>query len=100
TGDRAEAMSYDGFSGGAKSVFVPNVTRRFFGFVTPIVIQNLGAATTTATAQFVQRGGGPGPAIIRVIDPGRSQFIDPNSTLGLVDGQAYAATITADQPIA
>ena len=100
TGTRAEAMSYDGFSGGAKSVFLPNVTRRFFGFVTPIIIQNLGAATTTATAQFVQRGGGAGPGIVRVIDPGRSQFIDPNSTVGLVDGQAYAVTITADQPIA
>src|SRR5437773_704987 len=100
TGTRAEAMSYDGFSGGAKSVFLPNVTRRFFGFVTPIIIQNLGAATTTATAQFVQRGGGAGPGIIRVIDPGRSQFIHPNSTVGLVDGQAYAVTITADQPIA
>jgi len=98
--DRAEAMSYDGFSGGAKSVFLPNITRRFFGFVTPIIIQNLGAATTTATAQFVQRGGGAGPAIIRVIDPGRSQFIDPNSTPGLVDGGAYAVTITADQPVA
>ncbi|HMC71113.1 MAG TPA: hypothetical protein VKJ07_18295, partial [Mycobacteriales bacterium] len=97
---RAEAMSYDGFTGGARSVFLPNVTRRFFGFVTPIVIQNLGAATTTATAQFVQRGGGTGPAIIRIIDPGRSQFIDPNSTVGLVDGQAYAVTITADQPVA
>src|SRR5437773_1901095 len=100
TGTRAEAMSYDGFSGGAKSVFLPNVTRRFFGFVTPIIIQNLGAATTTATAQFVQRGGGAGPGIIRVIDPGRSQFIHPNSTPGLVDGGAYAVTITADQPVA
>src|SRR2546422_8021922 len=98
--DRAEAMSYDGFSAGANSGFLPNITRRFFGFVTPIIIQNLGAATTTATAQFVQRGGGAGPARIRLIDPGRSQFIDPNSTLGLVDGGAYAVTITADQPVA
>src|SRR3989442_2521933 len=99
--DRAEAMSYDGFSAGAKSVFLPNITRRFFGFVTPIIIQNLGAATTTATAQFVARGGGaPSQSVIRVIDPGKSQFIDPNSTVGLIDGTAYAVTVTADQPIA
>src|SRR3989454_3631197 len=99
--DRAEAMSYDGFSAGAKSVFLPNITRRFFGFVTPIIIQNLGAATTTATAQFVQRGGPASPInIIRVIDPGKSQFIDPNSTVGLTDGTAYAVTVTADQPVA
>src|SRR5438067_7426746 len=99
--DRAEAMSYDGFTGGAKNVFLPNITRRFFGFVTPIIIQNLGAATTTATAQFVARGGGaPSQAVLRVIDPGKSQFIDPNSTVGLIDGTAYAVTITADQPVA
>jgi hypothetical protein len=99
--DRAEAMSYDGFSAGAKSVFLPNITRRFFGFVTPIIIQNLGAATTTATAQFVARGGGaPSQSVLRVIDPGKSQFIDPNSTVGLIDGTAYAVTITADQPVA
>src|SRR5205814_34799 len=73
---------------------------RVFGFITPFTIQNLGAATTPATAQFVQRGGGAGPGIVRVIDPGRSQFIDPNSTVGLVDGTAYAVTITADQPVA
>ena len=88
--DRAEAMSYDGFSAGAKTVFLPNITRRFFGFVTPIIIQNLGAATTTATAQFVARGGGaPSQSVIRVIDPGKSQFIDPNRTVGLIDGTAH-----------
>ncbi|TMF62517.1 MAG: hypothetical protein E6I20_11900, partial [Chloroflexi bacterium] len=54
-GARAEALSYDGFSAGAKNVFLPNITRRFCagcrgggtGFVTPFIMQNLG--TTTAT---------------------------------------------------
>ena len=107
-GDRAEALSYDGFSGGATRVFLPNVTRRFCagcragsgGFVTPFVIQNLGSGSTTATAQFQERGGSGSLSIIRVIEPGRSQFVDPNSTLGLVDGKAYAVTVTADQPVA
>src|SRR5437899_2443122 len=89
------------FGSSVVSVFLPNVTRRFFGFVTPIIIQNLGTTTTTATAQFVARGGGaPSQSVLRVIDPGRSQFIDPNSTVGLIDGTAYAVTITADQPVA
>src|SRR6202022_1297240 len=100
SGDRAEAMSYDGFSGGTMSVFLPNITRRFFGYVTPFIIQNLGTATTTATAQFQERGGTGQMSVVRVIDPGRSQFVDPNSTLGLVDGKAYSVTVTANQPIA
>jgi hypothetical protein len=100
SGARAEAMSYDGFSGGTMSVFLPNITRRFFGYVTPFIIQNLGTATTTATAQFQERGGTDQMSAVRVIDPGRSQFVDPNSTLGLVDGKAYSVTVTANQPIA
>jgi hypothetical protein len=98
--DRAEAMSYNGFSGGTTSVFLPNITRRFFGYVTPFIIQNLGTVQTTATAQFQERGGTGSLSVFRVIDPGRSQFVDPNSTPGLVDGKAYAVTVTSSQPIA
>src|SRR6266581_4252811 len=42
TGDRAEALSYDGFNSGAKIVYLPNITRKFFGlFNTPFIIQNV-----------------------------------------------------------
>ncbi len=108
-GERAEAMSYNGFATGAKSVFLPNITRRFCagcrsgsaGFVTPFIIQNLGANTTVATAQFIERGGPASPVTVQLaIDPGKSKPIDPNSTVGLIDGKAYAVTVTADQPVA
>lgn len=99
-GARAEAMSYVGASAGALSVFLPNITRRFFGFDTPLIIQNLGTAQTTATARFVSFDGtAPTITAIRTIDPGRSQFIDPNYEPGLVDGYQYAVTVTASQPI-
>jgi len=110
SGNRAEAMSYDGFSSGSKSVFLPNITRRFcagcrpgsVGFVTPFIIQNLGTSTTVANAQFVERGSGQAvPITVQLaIDPGKSKPIDPNSTVGLTDGKAYSVTVTADQPIA
>jgi hypothetical protein len=100
SGARSEAMSYDGVASGSTSVFLPNITRRFFGFDTPFIMQNLGAVQTTATARFVSFDGTvPVVTAIRVIDPGRSQFIDPNYEPGLVDGHQYAVTVTSAQPI-
>ncbi|HEV2250644.1 MAG TPA: hypothetical protein VGT60_09065 [Candidatus Limnocylindria bacterium] len=99
-GRRSEAMSYVGAASGSTSVYLPNITRRFFGFDTPFIIQNLGAAQTTATARFVSFDGtAPTVTAIRVVDPGRSRFIDPNYEPGLVDGHQYAVTVTAAQPL-
>ena len=97
---RAEAMSYVGFADGATTVWVPNVVRRFFGYHTPIVMQNLGASTTTVTARFVPFDGGAAVTTSRTIQPSQSQFIEPNIEAGLVDGRQYAATLTSSQPIA
>ena len=99
-GDRAEALSYDGFSGGATSVFLPNIVRRFFGFHTPFIMQNLGSTTTTATAKFVPFDGSASVTATRSIAPGQSQFIEPNIEPGLIDGKQYAVTVTSPQPIA
>ncbi len=99
-GARAEALAYDGFNAGSTKVSLPNVTRRFFGFVTPIIIQNLGSDTTAASASFVSFDGTSTLTVNRTIAPGRSQFIDPNSEPGLIDGKQYAVTITSAQPIA
>jgi hypothetical protein len=100
SGARAEAMSYVGFAEGATTVWVPNVVRRFFGYHTPIVMQNLGTATTTVSARFVPFDGGTAVTLIRTIQPGQSQFIEPNIEPGLVDGRQYAATLSSTQPIA
>jgi hypothetical protein len=99
-GDRAEAMSYDGFNSGATRVFLPNIVRRFFGFVTPFIIQNLGTNTDTVTASFISFDGTSTLTVTRTIAPGRSQFVDPNSEPGLIDGKQYAVTITAPEPVA
>lgn len=100
TGARAEALSYVGTSAGAQSVFLPNITRRFFGYVTPFVMQNLGPAVAQATAKFVSfDGSAPQQTVARSIPVGGSQFIDPNSEAGLVDGKQYSVTVTADQPL-
>lgn len=100
TADKSEAMSYVGAATGSTSVFLPNITRRFFGFDTPFIMQNLGTTATTATARFVSfDGSAPTVTAIRSIEPGRSQFIDPNFEPGLMDGKQYAVTVTAAQPL-
>ena len=99
-GDRAEALSYNGFAAGATTVSLPNIVRRFFGYHTPFIIQNLGTGSTVATATFVGRGTEAGATITRTIAAGQSQFIEPNVESSLVDGGAYAVTVKADQPLA
>ena len=106
--DRAEALSYDGFSAGANTVYLPNITRRLFGlFVTPFIIQNLGDATASVQATFRTFDGTGAPITIgRTIDAGRSKPIDPNSNdfqlgaPGLTDNKQYAVTVTSSQPVA
>jgi hypothetical protein len=100
SGDRAEALSYNGFAAGATTVSLPNIVRRFFGYHTPFIIQNLGTGPTVATATFVGRGTEAGATITRTIAAGQSQFIEPNVESSLVDGGAYAVTVKADQPLA
>ena len=108
TGNRAEALSYDGFNTGANTVYLPNITRKFFGlFDTPFIIQNLGDSTASVTATF-RSFDGTGPTIVipRTIDPGRAKPIDPDSddialgAPGLTDNKQYAVTVASNQPVA
>lgn len=100
SGSRAEALSYVGVSEGATTVSLPNITRRFFGYVTPFIIQNLGDSEATARARFVSFDGtAPEITVTREIPVGGSKFIDPNSEAGLIDGFQYAVTVTSDEPV-
>ena len=105
---RAEALSYNGFTAGANTVYLPNITRRLFGlFVTPFIIQNLGDGVASVQATFRTFDGTGVPVTIgRTIDSGRSKPIDPNSNdfnlgaPGLTDNKQYAVTVSANQPVA
>ncbi len=99
SGAAAEAGSYTGAAAGSMTVYLPNLVRRFFGFHTPFIIQNLGTIQTTATISLVSFDGTKSATLSRTIDPGRSQFVEPNIEPLLADGTQYSATITAGQPI-
>lgn len=99
-GDRAEALSYVGLTSGATRVGLPYVAKSAGGWLTTIVVQNLGAAETNVTATFTSVDGARTATLTRSIAPGRSRFIDPGSEPDLMTGIEYSAILSAGQPVA
>ena len=95
-----EALSYSGFSTGSTKVNLPLVSKMASGWLTTMIIQNLGAATTSVTATFQRIDAAGTASISRVVQPGRSQFIDPRSESALANGGEYAVTFAATEPFA
>jgi hypothetical protein len=113
TGAAFQALAYAGTSSGANTVYLPNVTRRFYGWDIPFIIQNLGTATATATSAFTSIAS-PSCTTAHTfskalsIDAGRSKVVDPDfetaytgtAGSGLIDGCQYSVVVTAGQPLA
>lgn len=99
SGPATLAAAYSGFTSGATSVYLPNVTRRFFGYDVPFIIQSLGPVTARVSAHFVSFDGTKTFDTTVTVASGRSAVIDPDATPGLVDGTQYAVSLVSDQPI-
>jgi len=113
TGAAFQALAYAGTSTGANTVYLPNVTRRFYGWDIPFIIQNIGTAVTNATASFTSVAS---PSCLTAhtyaktlaVDPGRSKVIDPDfeaaftgfANSGLANGCQYSVVVSAGQPLA
>jgi len=95
-----EALSYSGISSGATAVYLPLVSNSIGGWVTTMIMQNVGTATTTVTASFLSLDGTTNAALTRTIAPGRSAFIDPRFEPSLQAGLEYSAMLTSSEPIA
>lgn len=102
-----QGLAYTGSGTGATTVYLPNVTRRFFGYDVPFIIQDLGGTTARATVSFVSFDGTIRYSTSVTAEPGQSAVVDPNflpaytgqAGSGLADGTQYAVTITSDQPV-
>ena len=107
SGPTQQALSYGGFTQGDLTVYLPNVTRRFFGYDVPFIVQDLGPANASVTAKFISFDGRSTFTRTFVVAPGRSGVVDPDfepaftgaPNSGLVDGTQYAVTLTSTQPI-
>ncbi len=111
---RAEALSYNGLTSGATSVYLPFVGKPEaapctaappteatcnLSWVTTFVMQNFGTLNTTVTARFTSYDGSATATLTRTIAPGRSQFIDPSAEPQLRAGRYYSVVLTSTQPI-
>ena len=95
-----EALSYSGISSGSTASYLPLVSKMVSGWLTTMIIQNVGSASTTASASFTSLDGTKTATLTRSMAPGRSAVIDPRFESALADGTEYSATVTASQPIA
>ncbi len=95
-----EAMSYDGFAQGNTKVFLPNITKKYFGWTTPFAIQNIGLSTTKVTVKFYKKGSAT-PTYKKTISslpPGASVGINP-SYLPVSSFQGSVVAESSVQPI-
>ncbi|HEY6958403.1 MAG TPA: hypothetical protein VI814_06250, partial [Candidatus Limnocylindria bacterium] len=91
-------MAYAGTATGAATVYLPNITRNLGGpdgWNTPFIVQNIGAAPTTASVLFYRFADG---ALATRIDnvslqPGRSRAFTPSIIDGLADDTQYAVVV-------
>ena len=91
-------MSYSGIATGAATVYLPNVTRRLGGtggWNTPFIVQNLGAAATTASVLFYRFADGVLEKRIDniALQPGRAKDFVPWAIDGLTDDTQYAVVV-------
>lgn len=50
--DHKDGSAYNGFLQGHRYVFLPNTVKGYYGYLTPIVIQNVGETTATVTVRY------------------------------------------------
>ncbi|HEX9092810.1 MAG TPA: hypothetical protein VF902_02390, partial [Coriobacteriia bacterium] len=111
---RAEALSYNGLTSGATTVYLPFVAKPEpapcsavpqteatcnVRWVTTFVMQNFGGADAAVTARFASYDGASTATLSRIIAPGRSRFIDPSAEPLIRAGRYYSVVLTSTQPI-
>jgi hypothetical protein len=96
---RQEALSYGGLTTGSTRVFLPYVAKQVGGWLTTLIVQNLGTGTANVSAQFIGSAGGSPVTLTRSMAPGRSQFVDPRVENSLAAGAEFAVSLSSDQPI-
>lgn len=115
-----EALSYSGISTGSTKVSLPLVSKMAGGWLTTMIIQNLGANPTVISAAFKRIGSAGSATITRTVLPGRSHRfsdgslvttqsvslsigastrVDPRQVAGLADNTQYAVVLESGRQV-
>lgn len=94
-----EALSYSGITSGSAQVFLPLVSDQANGWLTTLIMQNLGTGSATIHATFKSLDGSLSATITKTAAPGQSTVIDPRFESALQAGVEYSAVVVADQQI-
>jgi len=88
-----ELYSYRAFTSGSTTAYAPVIMNNYYGYLTALTVQNLGAAVANVTVTY-----GTGLVQNQAINPSSSYvFYTPSS--GLPSGTLTSAKITSDQNI-
>lgn len=99
SGASAEALSYLGLSEGSTEVYLPYLAKDRDGWLTTVIIQNLGATSAAVSIRLAPHASGAAVTLSRSIAPGRSSVIDPSTEPLLAAGAEYSAVLSSDRPI-
>lgn len=99
SGTSAEALSYLGLSEGSTEVYVPYLAKKRDGWLTTLIIQNVGTASAAVSIRLLPYASGAPVTLSRSIAPGRSSVVDPLVEPLLAEGAEYSAVLSSDRPI-
>lgn len=94
-----QAMAYNGFNSGSSSVFLPNLTKSYFSWDTPFIIQNVGGTDASVVVKFYDFTTGTeytgAQQNISTLGSGRSSPIRPWQIASLDSDKQYSAMVEA-----
>lgn len=99
TSNDGTLFSYNAFSAGSLTAYAPVVMNAYYGYITALVIQNMGSADASVTVTYSDAG--TASDWTGTIAPGAaSSLYSADPSFNIPAGELLGATITSDQPVA
>ncbi len=90
-----DSMAYSGLNSGSTANYLPNITKNYFGWTTPFVVQNLDSTTAVVMIKFYDTTGNLSKIISNEkILPGSSKGYNPDSLSGL--GSCFKGSVVVE----